>query len=273
MPNGSHHLNRDNGVQTIAPAIASTALLKLKTMTNFKLFLHAGKLMVGEFPKEPSGTFASYPKSHEEYYDAVRTAKETAVEIINPEIMEGLLYLETASEGMMGDMPHLWTVEYEETCKRDGNRDACGNEVCWDLQECQKSPSKKIARLIPSKSSGIVATGIAEPLPGKGDKGGECNRTHCKNPHAEFYNHSTRMYYCAECAVLLNDANRTDAIRIFGHELCTLEDSPVIPEGSEKAGFRALFEKYKRMNWSHEYAENGIINFADFLKIIKELKP
>lgn len=70
-----------------------------------------------------------------------------------------------------------------------------------------------------------------EPKAEKGDKGGECNRTHCKNPDADFYNHSTRMYYCAECAVLLNDANRADAMRIYGHELCTLEEAKS-PESS-----------------------------------------
>lgn len=32
---------------------------------------------------------------------------------------------------------------------------------------------------------------------------------------------------------------------------------------------KALFEKYKRMNWTNEYAENGIINFADFKHILK----
>jgi len=54
----------------------------------------------------------------------------------------------------------------------------------------------------------------------KGDYQQECNRTVCKNSHADYYNYSTRKYYCAPCAFLINDANRLDAIRLFGHELC-----------------------------------------------------
>jgi hypothetical protein len=58
----------------------------------------------------------------------------------------------------------------------------------------------------------------------KGEWGGECNRTVCKEPLAVWYNHSTRKYYCQRCAGLINDANRKDAQEMFGHELCTLED-------------------------------------------------
>lgn len=28
----------------------------------------------------------------------------------------------------------------KQPCKWNGNLDACGNEVCWDLQECQGNP-------------------------------------------------------------------------------------------------------------------------------------
>lgn len=63
----------------------------------------------------------------------------------------------------------------------------------------------------------------------KGEYGQECNRTACKNPLAFFYNHSTRKYYCEVCAVLLNKVNKTDAMRLFGHDLCTIgkpEENP-----------------------------------------------
>jgi hypothetical protein len=55
----------------------------------------------------------------------------------------------------------------------------------------------------------------------KGVFGGKCNRTVCLNQNATWYNHSTRAYYCTECAILLNNINQVDALRIFGHDLCT----------------------------------------------------
>jgi hypothetical protein len=55
----------------------------------------------------------------------------------------------------------------------------------------------------------------------KGRYNKECNRTACNNQEAVFYNHSTRLYYCKSCAILINEQNRTDAQRLFGHDLCT----------------------------------------------------
>jgi hypothetical protein len=56
----------------------------------------------------------------------------------------------------------------------------------------------------------------------KGSLNGECNRTVCKNERSLFFNHSTEKHYCAECAKLINEANHYDALRLYGHELCTL---------------------------------------------------
>jgi hypothetical protein len=58
----------------------------------------------------------------------------------------------------------------------------------------------------------------------KSDKGffkGSCNRTACQAPGATWYNHSTRVYYCPACARLINSVNVSDALRLFGHALCT----------------------------------------------------
>jgi hypothetical protein len=55
----------------------------------------------------------------------------------------------------------------------------------------------------------------------KGLFNGNCNRTACQKPEATWYNHSTKAYYCAECANLINLHNRPDAMRLFGHDLCT----------------------------------------------------
>ncbi|MBX4188234.1 MAG: hypothetical protein KW793_03830 [Candidatus Doudnabacteria bacterium] len=59
----------------------------------------------------------------------------------------------------------------------------------------------------------------------KGQYMGECNRTACTDTPAEYYNHSTRMYYCETCARSINYHNRADAMRMFGHDLCTLGES------------------------------------------------
>lgn len=58
----------------------------------------------------------------------------------------------------------------------------------------------------------------------KGEYLQECNRTVCKNTPAVFFNYSTKMFYCASCARLINDANRKDAIQMFGHDLCLKVD-------------------------------------------------
>lgn len=39
-------------------------------------------------------------------------------------------------------------MEIKETCIRNGDRLDCANEACWDLNECQRSPSKQIAVLL-----------------------------------------------------------------------------------------------------------------------------
>lgn len=150
-----------------------------------KLFLQGGKLMVGEFPIESQ--YSSI---------ALEAAKASAVEVktgISHEFCRRFLThngisagegseqevnsrMNTLSKAELFLMPEGWTVEIEDTCKWHGNRDVCGNEICWDLQECQKSPSVKIARIIPLKEqenliasqipypepSGIVATGLPE---------------------------------------------------------------------------------------------------------------
>ena len=55
----------------------------------------------------------------------------------------------------------------------------------------------------------------------KGDYGGLCNVTACQKAGAIYYNHSTRKFYCPVCAEKINDANQSDAGKMFGHDLCT----------------------------------------------------
>jgi late competence protein required for DNA uptake (superfamily II DNA/RNA helicase) len=59
----------------------------------------------------------------------------------------------------------------------------------------------------------------------KGEYQGGCNRSACDNHNAEYYNHSTRMYYCRSCVKLINGVNRNDAMRLFGHDLCTIGEN------------------------------------------------
>ena len=55
----------------------------------------------------------------------------------------------------------------------------------------------------------------------KGDYRQECNRTACNNKDAIYYNYSTNKYYCEKCAIMINEVNYKDTMRIYGHELCT----------------------------------------------------
>ena len=63
----------------------------------------------------------------------------------------------------------------------------------------------------------------------KGKKNGNCNRTDCQKPGATWYNHSTRMWYCGDCALWLNSDgyNRNEAMNLWGHHLCTHIDDPI----------------------------------------------
>lgn len=51
--------------------------------------------------------------------------------------------------------------------------------------------------------------------------GGLCNRRACRSPGAEWYNHSTRAYYCTGCASVMNSLHREEARRLYSHDLCT----------------------------------------------------
>lgn len=49
----------------------------------------------------------------------------------------------------------------------------------------------------------------------------KCNRSSCLGIPATHYNHSTEKYYCKSCADAINRVNKIDAIRLFGHDVCT----------------------------------------------------
>jgi hypothetical protein len=62
--------------------------------------------------------------------------------------------------------------------------------------------------------------------PDKGKKNGSCNVTACQQPGAEYFNKSTKKYYCAACAREINwPGGRADTKALYGVELLCEKDS------------------------------------------------
>lgn len=75
----------------------------------------------------------------------------------------------------------------------------------------------------------------------KGEYLGRCNLTACTSGKpATWYNHGSYKHYCEDCAEKLNDDpyNKRDAMRMFGHDLCT----PFNPEPTEPTKTKSSFE-------------------------------
>ena len=54
----------------------------------------------------------------------------------------------------------------------------------------------------------------------KGEYKGICNFTACKSGNkATWYHFSTQKYYCEECAKMLNEYNKFEAMSLYGHDL------------------------------------------------------
>jgi hypothetical protein len=63
----------------------------------------------------------------------------------------------------------------------------------------------------------------------KGTRGGECNRTACKNPGARWYNRETRAYYCNPCKLKIDEgAQGLDLFSLDGprDRAVRLDDAP-----------------------------------------------
>ena len=102
----------------------------------------------------------------------------------------------------------------------------------------------------------------------KGEYMGECNRTACNTKDAQYYNHSTRSFYCPECANLINNANAADAHRMFGHELCTLKKT-LVPNVIKN--FTKLFD-ISTDKGTFEHMQNSITIAIDSLGVLIEVK-
>lgn len=75
----------------------------------------------------------------------------------------------------------------------------------------------------------LSALGVSEePVPqliAKGSLGGECYRTVCHTSGARYFNESTQMYYCEQCAIAINEGHRVTSRPgewMHGKPLCTL---------------------------------------------------
>ena len=69
----------------------------------------------------------------------------------------------------------------------------------------------------------------------KGVKHGNCNRTACQQPGAEYFSVWVHgAYYCRACAKLINDANRNEARSMYGVENCLFRPSDLTPEDRAK---------------------------------------
>jgi len=54
----------------------------------------------------------------------------------------------------------------------------------------------------------------------KGQVGGSCNRTVCNLGPAEWWNKSTRKYYCRVCAEKINEHDQRAQRRLYGTSVC-----------------------------------------------------
>jgi hypothetical protein len=69
-----------------------------------------------------------------------------------------------------------------------------------------------------------VPLGLGKALV-KGEKNGLCNRSACLKPGATFRHIGNGLYYCPECAGLINyPGGQADAQRLFGRPLLCMVD-------------------------------------------------
>ena len=112
-----------------------------------------------------------------------------------------------------------------------------GQPLAFDEADHAPLTAEQISTLVDGLAStvrpGHISYDYSEPenQPDKGQFNGCCNRQSCQQPPARYYNRSTKLYYCAACAAMLNRANPDagDVIRGLqpGDPLCVYVDTPV----------------------------------------------
>lgn len=114
----------------------------------------------------------------------------------------------------------------------------------------------------------------------------KCHRRACDSNHDNYFNHSTRAFYCKSCAESLNTSNRYDAEKLYGHDLCTKEISKIwkapwgahidlsmileisaLREDASDAGFEITYQLRDATTWvgSGEYS-------ADYQKSNRDME-
>lgn len=79
----------------------------------------------------------------------------------------------------------------------------------------------------------------------KGVKGGNCNVRMCQRPGADYYNKSTRKYYCADCAEEINwPGGREDTMRLYGVPLLCEKDTDDSPQDNPEWEFLKLLSEH-----------------------------
>ncbi len=143
----------------------------METITNPTFQFNKGQLQVIPLPEEELPHPENFNSVHEffrardKYFEAVAYARAHPVPVHEKDV-EKIKWQMFLSVGKIRNAETLWnaykswqpqkhtdykievSMEIKETCKWNGNRDACGNETCWDLNECQYSPPKQVACLI-----------------------------------------------------------------------------------------------------------------------------
>ena len=117
-----------------------------------------------------------------------------------------------------------------------------------------------------------------EPDATKGKYKGRCNRTACETAAPALWWHfSTRAYYCAVCAKLLNLENRKDAKDLYGHVLCVYVPENPAAHGSALNEVEYLERMYSRSVGHLPVGERSeefqwlTIYFADAMAIARRL--
>lgn len=173
-----------------------------------KLFLQSGKLMCGEFPIESE--YSSI---------ALEAAKDSAVEVVNkhdcfPVMTEA--GIQELKEGQLYDLPKGWTVEIEERMSEG-----------WvpsynDPDNSALAPSAEIefiARLIPIKQSGIVATGLPEVYPPPQAESQDKKITFCSSCGEAYF--KAKGHECDEGVIeeVINTLNASKSVAGFRERL------------------------------------------------------
>jgi len=107
----------------------------------------------------------------------------------------------------------------------------------------------------------------------KGQHGGECNRTACKNENAQWYNKVTEAFYCTKCARMINESsnqsNQGDLCELKREEDTNTNSELTNKEILQKAIEKAMDNGYLKFKDKNEFLVMDGLN--DYIQKIKFL--